>query len=305
MNHDLHKRLHRIDLNLLPVLLILIETQSTQATADKIGRTQSAVSHALNRLREMLGDTLFIRKGPKLIPTALALELKAPLTQLLNDSALLVERGYKFVPEASDRNFVIGCFDLAMPLAQVICKELQARAPNMSFQITGPTDGDARLLRGDVDLLISLYRNSAKPGQNLFPVGSVEWAYYAAAINKPKSDPPSLQDWLSCSHVQVDTGPSGRSPIDDAARIHGVEREIGLQVNGFMEALYVVSQGDYYFTTFPKLVEPIAQKLSIHAHALPFYVAPAPVSLVSRNTKFDPLASWASEIAVQTVRDIL
>ena len=62
---DMLSRLMRADLNLLPVLLVLIDTESTQATADRIGRSQSAVSHALGRLRILLGDELFVRNGPK------------------------------------------------------------------------------------------------------------------------------------------------------------------------------------------------------------------------------------------------
>ena len=305
MAGDLQKRLARIDLNLLPVLLVLIETQSTQATADRIGRTQSAVSHALNRLREMLNDPLFVRHGPKLIPTPLVLDLHAPLTQLLNDSVLLVERGHQFSPEQSDRTFVVGCIDLAMPLAQRICDSLQQAAPNMRFRITGHRKGNARLRQGEVDLLISLYRNSAEPGLVLRQVGAVDWAFYACEKTAPVNTPPSVEDWTRHPHVQVYTGQEGRSPVEDAAQVAGVTRRVGLQVEGFLEALFIASRGLHLFTTFPRLVGPVAGELGLKAYTMPFDVPPAPVALISRQTKFDPLSRWALEIAVHTAEEAL
>ena len=134
MSNDLQKRLSRIDLNLLPLLLDLMETQSTQATAKRIGRTQSAVSHALNRLRDMMGDQLLVRHGPKLIPTPLLIDLQAPLRQLLGDAASIVESGVKFDPSQTSREVVVGCFDLATPLASDLSEALkgQGAGPTLS-----------------------------------------------------------------------------------------------------------------------------------------------------------------------------
>ena len=58
--------LNRVDLNLLVVFETLMETRSVTRTADKIGRTQSAVSHSLARLREQLDDPLLVRVGGKM-----------------------------------------------------------------------------------------------------------------------------------------------------------------------------------------------------------------------------------------------
>ena len=60
--------LHRVDLNLLVVFEVLMDTRSVTATAEKVGRTQSAVSHALARLREQLerlGDGVVAETGAR------------------------------------------------------------------------------------------------------------------------------------------------------------------------------------------------------------------------------------------------
>lgn len=304
MSDTLQKRLSRIDLNLLPLLLVLIETQSTQATADQIGRTQSAVSHALNRLRHMMADQLFVRHGPKLIPTPLLLELEAPIRQLLGDAAGIVERGIRFDPKASDRQVVIGCFDLAMPLAGQVCEALRAEAPGLSFRITDARSGNTRLRAGEIDLIIGLYRNKSEPGQSLSFVRNVGWAFFASgAVGMPPQ--PSAADWSALPHVQVHTGPLGRSPVDDAARIAGVKRRVALQVESFMQALFVASHGQMLFTTFPVLAGPLAQRFGLRSYPLPFEMPDAPLSIVTRDKKHDPFADWLHRSAKEAISTAL
>lgn len=304
MSDDLQKRLSRIDLNLLPLLLVLMETRSTQATADRIGRTQSAVSHALNRLRDMMGDQLFVRHGPKLIPTPLLLDLEIPMRQLLGDAASLVERGVRFDPAHATREVVIGCYDLAMPLTEHVCEALKRDAPNLSFRITDARSANTRLRTGEIDLIIGLYRNKAEPGQSLRFIRNVSWAFLASeTLDLPHT--PSAQDWAAIPHVQVHTGQQGRSPVADAARIAGVKRRVALKVDNFMQALFVASQGAMLFTTFPLLTHPLAQKLGLKTYPLPFEMPEAPLSIVTRATKHDPFAAWLHDNAAAAVTKTL
>ena len=304
MSDTLQKRLSRIDLNLLPLLLVLMETQSTQATADQIGRTQSAVSHALNRLREMMGDQLFVRHGPKLIPTPLLLELETPMRQLLGDAASIVERGVAFDPSHSDREVVIGCFDLAMPLAGQVCEALKLQGPNLTFRITDARSSNTRLRAGEIDLIIGLYRNKAEPGQSMSFVRNVGWAFLASErLRMPEN--PSAEDWAERPHVQVYTGGQGRSPVADAARLAGVKRRVALQVDSFMQALFTASQGEMLFTTFPLLAHPVAQRFALKPYPLPFEMPDAPLSLVTRATKHDPFANWLHNSAKDVLVDAL
>jgi len=304
MSDTLQKRLSRIDLNLLPLLLVLIETQSTQATADQIGRTQSAVSHALNRLRDMMGDQLFVRHGPRLIPTPLLLELETPIRQLLGDAAGIVERGLRFDPARSEREVIVGCFDLATPLAGQVCEALKARAPGLSFRITDARSSNTRLRAGEIDLIIGLYRNKAEPGQSLSFVRNIGWAFLAShAIDMPAE--PTAKDWASWPHVQVYTGGKGRTPVDDAARVAGVKRHVALQVNGFMQALFIASQGHMLFTTFPDLARPVAEKLALRPYPLPFEMPDAPLSIATRETKHDPFATWLHTAAKTEIANAL
>ncbi|MCS4267836.1 LysR family transcriptional regulator [Serratia sp. BIGb0163] len=74
----------QMDMNLLKVLYLLTSTGSSQKTADKLGISTSAVSHALARLREVLNEPLFRREGHRQVPTLFALSLKEKLTPLFS-----------------------------------------------------------------------------------------------------------------------------------------------------------------------------------------------------------------------------
>ncbi|EIX2914916.1 LysR family transcriptional regulator, partial [Salmonella enterica] len=78
----------QMDMNLLKVLYVLLETSSTGKTAQKLALSPSAVSHALMRLRDVLNDPLFRREGNRQIPTPYAQALRdklAPVFVSLNE----------------------------------------------------------------------------------------------------------------------------------------------------------------------------------------------------------------------------
>ena len=77
--------LSSIDLNLLVVLDVLLEELHVTRSAKRLHRSQSAVSHALNRLRIQLDDPLLIRNGGRMQPSAMAQRLKPRLRQIISD----------------------------------------------------------------------------------------------------------------------------------------------------------------------------------------------------------------------------
>ena len=101
MNLD---NLAKIDLNLLAILQILLEEESVTRAAHRLHLSQSALSKSLNRLRDTLGDPLFLRTAHGLKPTAHALQLKAQLPTILQGLYQLCLPP-SFIPENSHRQF--------------------------------------------------------------------------------------------------------------------------------------------------------------------------------------------------------
>jgi DNA-binding transcriptional LysR family regulator len=74
--------LKEVDANLLVILDALLVDASVTRAAERLGRSASAISHALAKLREIFADELFVRAGQRLVPTAKALEL-APTVHVI------------------------------------------------------------------------------------------------------------------------------------------------------------------------------------------------------------------------------
>ena len=124
-----------LDLNLLRVLDVLLEERSVTRTGARLGLTQSAVSHALNRLRYMLNDDLFVRGPAGMQPTPRAVEMGPQIHAALNQlqSALSPT---DFDPATSERRFsmVAGAYASAI-LAPPVVSRLAEAAPHVGLLI--------------------------------------------------------------------------------------------------------------------------------------------------------------------------
>jgi DNA-binding transcriptional LysR family regulator len=94
-----------VDLNLLVVFEALYEERSVSVAASRVGLSQPAMSHALGRLRELLGDRLFVPSNRKMLPTPRAIEMSSGVTSGYEASA---QRWEKEVTSHQPR--VVACF---------------------------------------------------------------------------------------------------------------------------------------------------------------------------------------------------
>lgn len=147
--------MREIDLNLLRVFDALIELRSVTKAADRLGLTQSAISHALGRLRQAVGDPLFVRQPAGLQPTARALEMAPGIRQ-----GFAQLRGalspLPFDPATAVRRFRIsaGSYFCAL-LVPDLTARARARAPGISFSIEAPgPDLLSALDQGAIDLAL-------------------------------------------------------------------------------------------------------------------------------------------------------
>ena len=110
------KQIESVDLNLLRVLDVLLDEMSVTEAAKRLGRTPSAVSHALSRLREMLDDPLLLRSGNRLVASPRAEALREPLRRVLTDLMRVVQAEAEFDPATSTRRFVVAAPRLHGPV---------------------------------------------------------------------------------------------------------------------------------------------------------------------------------------------
>ena len=147
-----------LDLNLLRLFDALYEERNVTRAGRRLNLTQSAVSHALNRLRYALDDELFVRGADGMNPTPLAAEIWPEVRRGLQQLQLALGPG-AFVPAQTDRRF-----NLAAPptIASTLLPRAVARfreeAPEADLRIRGLNfDFVAGLETGAVDLAIGAF----------------------------------------------------------------------------------------------------------------------------------------------------
>jgi DNA-binding transcriptional LysR family regulator len=151
-----------LDLNLLRVFDALLEEESATRAGSKLGLTQSAISHALGRLRLSLGDDLFVRGPSGLQATPRAVEMGGPVRAALKllETAVTASR---FDPAADQRTFHVSASAyLCSVLMPGVVRRVQAQAPGLKLRIggiEGPLVED--LDRGRLDMVIGGFEHVA------------------------------------------------------------------------------------------------------------------------------------------------
>src|SRR5215471_16666961 len=108
--------LRRFDLNLLVVFDVLMTERSVTRAAERLGRTQSAVSHSLSRLREQFGDPLLVKGGLRMHPTAVALDLIEQARPMLGGIQRVLSPQHLFDAASSKRVFRLAAPDFMLAL---------------------------------------------------------------------------------------------------------------------------------------------------------------------------------------------
>src|ERR1700726_860801 len=108
--------LRRFDLNLLVVFEVLMAERNVTRAAERLGRTQSAVSHSLSRLRSQFGDPLLVKGGVRMQPTEFALDLIEQARPMLGGIQRVLSPQHVFDPENSRRVFRLAAPDFMLTL---------------------------------------------------------------------------------------------------------------------------------------------------------------------------------------------
>ena len=124
--------LKEVDANLLVTLDALLVDASVTRAAARLGRSASAISHALAKLREIFADELFVRAGQRLVPTAKALELAPTVHVILAGMESLLRPNKPFDPSEARRDFAMAASEAGeLMLVQPLRQRLQGLAPSV------------------------------------------------------------------------------------------------------------------------------------------------------------------------------
>ncbi|CAE6915422.1 Nodulation protein D 1 [Pseudomonas marincola] len=300
-------RFNHLDLNLLVALDVLLEEQNITRAAERLHMTQSATSGVLGRLRTFFEDDLLVQVGRKMQPTPYALELAKPVREVLITIRSSITTKQVFDPGTSKRHFRLVTSDylISVLFARVI-QHLQKEAPNVTFEMLGPSDNSGELLiRGEVDLMIvpERYIIEGHPSQLLFEEDHV---CVVCKDNTKIGDSLSLEQYMQMGHISVGFGRTRHMSIEDwFMSQYGFNRRIEVITNDFNTLPQLVVGTERIATMHKRLAE-------LYATYLPLRILPTPVQvpimreymLWHRSMDGDPMHRWIRERISQCIHNI-
>lgn len=272
-----------MDLNLLIAFDALYRTRSVTRAAREQGVTQSAMSHTLRRLRDELGDPLFVRGRGGMLPTPVADALAQPVRAGLGILERAVDDPGAFDPATSTRTFRLMTADLVEVLTvPALLEYLSAHAPHVRLEIAPPGVGrESELLAsGTVDVALGVPRELA-PDVLVRRLYTETFACLVHRDHPDVTDALDLDTYASLPHAFISPGGSGPGVVDHALAARGMERHIALRTPNFLVAPWVVSRSNLIVTAPRRLCEHMVQ-------AFPLRLVECPVELPS----FDMLMAW-------------
>ena len=147
-----------LDLNLLRVFNALMQERSVTRAGERIGLSQPAVSSALNRLRHLVGDQLFVREGNTMVPTPRAIALGGPVRDAMASIDTVFSEISSFDPETARGTFrILGSDYFSTMLMPSLSVRVRGQAPNVLLQFLdgGPRAMPHILSEGTIDLALA------------------------------------------------------------------------------------------------------------------------------------------------------
>lgn len=253
-----------LDLNLLRVFDAVMSERSLTRAAQRLSLTQPAVSNAVRRLREALGDDLVRRSGAGVEPTARALALWPAVSQALRQLEMAITPGDFSAAQATD-SFVLAMADAtAAELLPGLIDFLERDAPGVSIRVVPLTTRDPRRLLDDgaADLAIghfpaALADLTAQAQSGLVPAFAHERLYdgeYVCVMRQGHPlarGPLSLGRYCGARHLLVSFSGRPFGFVDEALAAVGQRRRIVMTVNQFFTAGRIVARSDL-LTVLPR-----------------------------------------------------
>ena len=291
----------RPDLNLLFTLDVLLAEGSVARAARRLRLSPSAMSRALARLRETIGDPLLVRAGRGLVPTPRALELRDQVSQIVQDGAAVLRPAEKLNLKQLIRTFTLRTSEgFVENFGSDLITRASKEAPGVRLIFVQKPDKDSAPLRGGtVDLETGVVDKSTAPElrvQALFRDRYIGVVRKGHPLSKGKIKPTR---YVSGRHISVSREGLDKGPIDEALKPFGLERNIVTIVGGFSTALGLARSSDLIASVPERHTGNLRTRM--HSFSLPVPTPEFTVSLLWHpRLDADPAHRWLR----RCVRDV-
>lgn len=272
-----------IDLNLIPVFEAAYEERSLSRAAERLAMTQSAVSHAVTRLRSLFKDELFIRQSHGVLPTRVADLVYAKLSGALVAVREAVAETRGFDQRTSQRQFFVA---IPHPLGPIIAVRLLERLARIAPQVhvafstrSRPIDLERGLREGRFDAAVDWL----VPTGDRFREAVVfsDDLVFVARLGHPALRQHSSKRVLqSAEFVSLRPRVEGEHPVPALLELQRLKLRVVLEVSEIVELFMVASQSDL-LTMVPRSMQKFASRIfDLRVlHSIP-KIGPIPVKLI-------------------------
>jgi len=239
--------IRRADLNLLVVFETLMNERHVGRAAARLSLSQSAVSHALGRLRMLFDDPLFTRHPRGIEPTRRSLALYQNVADILDRARAILVSDPPFSPERSHR-FTIGQTDGSMPILVTLMERLRTKAPNIELLVRWVDAAGVipAIDRQEVDLAFAVMPPVRLPVRiEKTPALKTNYVCIAhrdhPAVRRP---PRTLDAFASLPHLAISPHGAAISRVDGLLADVGLRRNTVLTIPHFLAAPLIVAKTD-------------------------------------------------------------
>lgn len=269
------------DLGLLVTLDALLQEGSVTRAARRVGLSTPAMSHALARIRERLGDELLVRAGRGMVLTPRAEGLKARVHAVVKEARLTLEPERPFLPAELNKGYFVLASDYVLTILGLeVDRILREEAPlsTLRFVPNGPDDA-IQLRDGGADLAIGIYGDLPQEMRSRVLLTD-RFVVVVREDHPGVGKRLSLEQFVRLQHLQI--APRGRPGgyLDDVLRERGLTRHVARAVPYFLPGLYVTSKTDYVLTVSERVARQMAPSLGLRILEPPVELQPYALSLV-------------------------
>ena len=268
-----------LDLNLLVVFDAVMEAQSLTLAGKRLGQAQPTVSHALNRLRRIVGDPLFVRARHGIQATPYAVQLAESVSLALEHIRSGLVRTARFDPLTARVSFTLLMTDIGQTnLLPALVRRIDRDAPGVTLiaaQLPRSEYGNA-LQSGHADLAVGAI-HELKAGffqQKLF---TDDYVCVVSRDHPVIGDTLTLEQYLAARHVGIISPGLSDLEIDRLLLPPGRSRRIAVRVPHFLAAPALIPGTSLVVTVPGRVLTRIANRAQVKTARLLF---PAPVITV-------------------------
>jgi len=284
------------DFNLLKIFKLLIEEGNLTRVSERLGLSQPAVSHALNKLRQEFDDPLFVRSSKGLTLTPFAVDLSGKLFDVMASIDTFYELGkgkdlldYKEVVKIGTTDYLEGV------LFKGLAKKFHVNIPNCSI-VTLNMKGafpKIELERGDMDLAMSGYFTDLPSGYYQQTLFEDHFVCLIGKKNKIVKSNLSLEKYLECPHLLTTLTGDLDGVVDKALRKIKKTRNVSMAFSSFFTPSFAVGEGDFILTCLSKVADVVESKFNLKRYRVPIKVPAIKIVQVwHERTHRDQLHSW-------------